>query len=58
VLYGKDKWWHLKDSQTSPLVISWRPVDFEDGEKILGEAVQDMSGDVGRVLRELGYEVA
>jgi hypothetical protein len=58
VLYGKDKWWHLTDSQPSPLVISWTRGSFEDQEQVIREALEDLSGDVSRVLDGLGYSPA
>jgi len=58
VLIGKDKWWYLKDYPPDPLAprlkAEWRPTTYADFDRLIREAVADVSRDVEAVFRILG----
>jgi hypothetical protein len=56
VLYARDKWWHLTEEDGSPLRLNWRPSSYLDPERVLEEAVGDVTTDVARILDMLGVQ--
>jgi hypothetical protein len=54
VLYRKDKWWHLAETDGSPLRLSWRATSYGDLDSVREEAVEDVTADVRRILDLMG----
>lgn len=59
----RDKWWHLKVIDKSPVfgVIAWKPMGdiweataYDDEIQVIHEAIADVNRDVGSVLVKLG----
>jgi hypothetical protein len=45
-----DKWWHLERGTSSAGVASWRAADYSDPERVIAEAVADVTRDIQVVL--------
>jgi hypothetical protein len=49
LLYGKDKWWCLRDTDNQH-GIAWRPTSYADPALVIHEAVVDVTRDVRQFL--------
>jgi hypothetical protein len=53
LVHGKDKWWCLTPTEPSRLVLAWQPSSYQDEDVVFREAIEDVSADIGVLLREL-----
>ena len=55
VLYGRDKWWCLVSApRAMRVVLHWAASSYGDQEKVLAEAIEDISGDVAALFERIG----
>jgi len=58
LLHGDDKWWALLPTHPLPTRLSWEPRSYQDEDAVFREAIEDVSGDVGRLLLRIERDAA
>ena len=51
-----DKWWHLENGTSSITVAAWRPTSYDYPERVITEAVADVTRDIRVVLDRFAVE--